>query len=74
MAKFQVWTEGYKVRGVSCKPMMWGEAEAPDFLLACCDVFARVDRFDPLRLTFWGCNLFESEEAASIGNPVGVAR
>lgn len=69
MATFEVWSEGYAVTGGSGPAQLIGTVEAPTFTEACQAVMADKDerlwgRFDPERLTVWGCRLFATEAEA----------
>lgn len=66
--KFQIWAEGYRVNGDQSDATLFGEEDAPDFESACrsyADANPKwADHFDPARLTYWGCRLFDNEADA----------
>ena len=65
---WQVWVEGFVVTGESGKAQLMGETEAKTFGEACRIVFSKTREhamyFDPVRLTYWGCRLFDNETDA----------
>lgn len=69
MTTFEVWAEGYAVTGEHGPAQLIGTAEAPTFAEACQAVMADKEerlwgRFDPERLTLWGCRLFRTATEA----------
>lgn len=65
--KYEVWCEGYAATGESAPAFKIGEAEAESFSKACAIVMDTDERrriFDPARLTYWGCRLFDNEADA----------
>lgn len=70
--KFQVWSEGYLcsgMEGIPSRAMFHGEFEGETFSDACqawMDTLSEEGKkdVDLVRLTFWGCRLFPSEEEA----------
>ncbi len=67
MSHFQVWAEGYQATGNSSRAQLLGSATAETFQGAC-DIVMRKDGlreyYDPKRLSFWGCRLFDNEADA----------
>ena len=66
---YAVWMEGYCTQGNSSKAKMIGMSRADSFQEACevayTDKDGKVDElFDPERLTYWGCRLFDNEREA----------
>ena len=66
--EFDVWSEGYQASGDSSRATYHGISEGRDFKDACINL-AEFDRnfskyFDPERITFWGCRLFDNEADA----------
>lgn len=66
--KYEVWMEGYLATGMEGIPQgatLVGEVEADSFKDAC-DLFYGNDTFhyNPQRLTYWGCKLFDNEQDA----------
>ena len=67
MKIFVVWAEGYQATGESGGATCFGAAQGVTFKDACISFFkTRLDGhfFDPERLTYWGCRLFDSEGVA----------
>ncbi len=68
--EYQVWSEGYTVMEGSGKADLHGIGYGHSFADACVDLASRDARFkkyfDPKRLTYWGCRLFDSEQEARI--------
>lgn len=67
MSTFEVWAEGYAATGESGTATFFGMAEAPSFAAACAQLFNRPPHdayFNAKALTYWGCRLFDNEEAA----------
>ena len=65
---WQIWSEGYTATGESGRAMLHGAAKGRTFKDACVE-FARTNLefhryFDPNRLTYWGCRLFDNGVAA----------
>jgi hypothetical protein len=68
---FEIWSEGFRATGDIGTAHKHGEQEGEDFADACRKQFAddppndwgRSD-FDPDRLTYWGCRLFDNEADA----------
>ncbi len=68
MKIWQIWSEGYAVTGQAGKAHLHGETEAETFNDACLTLAKRDGKFakyfDPQRMTFWGCRLFDNEAEA----------
>ena len=73
MKLYEIWSEGYLCTGVEGNPAkasLLGKVEAESFKDACIKLCspkefqARHGRFDPERLSVWGCRLFDNEKAA----------
>lgn len=65
---FEVWSEGYAISGARSGAILHGTAEGRSFPEACLQL-ARDHRsfahhFDPDRMTYWGCKLFDNEADA----------
>ena len=66
--KVDVWAQGYRTNGDSGSAHFWGSVEAED-LAGACKILASVDNqfkknFEPERMTWWGCRLFDNETDA----------
>jgi len=68
MPGYSVWLEGYRCTGNSGTAQIIGTAMAETFADACrkvaCKVKGRYGRFDPEKLTFWGCRAFPTRQEA----------
>jgi hypothetical protein len=69
MRTFEIWSEGYQATGESGKAVRHGSAKGKTFNDACA-ALAEEDEsfskfFDPGRLTYWGCRLFDSRTKAA---------
>jgi hypothetical protein len=73
MKTWEVWSEGYLATGMEGVPapaQKLGEAQAETFKDACDLVCSsstfqvRQGNYDPVRLTVWGCRLFDNKEEA----------
>jgi len=66
--QWEVWTEGWAATGEGGPATLLGKAIAPTFREACQIVITRKKmndgNWDPKRLTYWGCKLYDSEKAA----------
>lgn len=63
--KYTIWSEGFCVMEGHSKAILHGEAEGNSFKEACMN-YAKTDKefefyFDPDRMTYWGCKLFDNE-------------
>ena|SRR5690349_10139820 len=63
--KFDIWSEGYAASGESAPHMFHGSVEAPTFKEACIKHFGSDALFDPERLTYWSCRLFDNAADAA---------
>jgi hypothetical protein len=64
---YEVWAEGYVATGESGGATLLGRAEAETFAEACALVaktLSQPDLFDPDRLTYWSCKLFDNRHDA----------
>lgn len=64
---YEVWSEGYSISGNSADASLMGTIEANTFQEACEKLAEEklwLTDFDPARLTYWGCRLFDNEQAA----------
>ena len=66
--KYEIWSEGYSCTGNSSGAIYLGTFEAESFKAAC-DLLAKSDKefdrlYNPERMTFWGCRLFDNETDA----------
>lgn len=67
MNEYEVWSEGYRVSGNECDATFHGVFKGATFSDACAEFAKTISRpgdFDPERLTYWGCELFDNEEDA----------
>ena len=69
MKKYEVWMEGYSVQGNDAGAELISVVTADTFKEACTLAWTDNDgnvksSFDPERLTFWGCRLFDNENEA----------
>lgn len=68
MKTWQIWSEGYAVTGQSGEAHVHGSVEADTFNDACLTLAKRdsefAQYFDPQKMTFWGCRLFDNEADA----------
>lgn len=67
-SEIEVWSEGYAATGERGEAVCHGVVKAAS-LREACDALAKRDRafrayYDPERMTFWGCRLFDNEESA----------
>lgn len=76
--QFTVWSEGYAATGEHGTATMMGTSSGLDFKDACVKLFKQLAEerptekerkeyerlFDPEKLTFWACKLFDNEEEA----------
>lgn len=65
--KWQIWSEGYSVTGNEGGAQLLGEVEAQTFPGACAiwaNSCSDPSLFNPGRLTYWGCRLFDNEADA----------
>lgn len=70
MQVYEIWSEGYSVTGESAGAMFHTIRTADSFKDAC-KLYAIENvefgkYFDPNRMTFWGCGLFDNEKEAMI--------
>jgi len=68
MKVYDIWAEGYAATGESGGATLVGQACGETFKAAC-DKYATYDEgfkklYDPLRLTYWGCKLFDNRHDA----------
>jgi hypothetical protein len=68
MTTFTIWCEGYAATGEHATANCLGTFEGANFAEAC-DKWANrsctnPDLYDPDRLTYWGCQLFDNEAEA----------
>ena len=65
---FHIWAEGYQVNEGRSRATFMGQAPGETFAEACATLAEQnpefSKHFDPERLTYWGCRLFENEQAA----------
>ena len=61
---FEIWTEGYRATGEQATARKLGTAEGDDFRAACGAHFGADVNYDADQQTYWGCRLFDNEEAA----------
>lgn len=64
---FEIWSEGYACTGESSRAIHFGRCFGKTFKEACIKFFSyRDDKscFDPERMTFWACRLYDNEEDA----------
>lgn len=66
---FEIWCEGYSVTGgPDNKALFLGRGEGETFNQACVNFFSEnknfSDYFNPDKLTYWGCKLFDNEADA----------
>lgn len=67
---FQIWSEGFRATGESAGAHYHGSSIGKDFKEAC-DRFAEEnltfwEYYDPNRMTFWGCKLYDNEHEARL--------
>lgn len=67
--EFRIWSEGFILTGNKSGAMFHGRQNAPSFVEACTKFFAikghdLSNNYNPIRLTFWGCRLFDNETDA----------
>ena len=70
MKKYEIWSEGFVVMEGRGKAQLHGYAEGNTFKEACIN-YAKSDKefdfyFDPNRMTYWGCKLFDNEADARV--------
>lgn len=68
LMKYEVWCEGYRIMSGYSDANFLGACDAENFSEACHKVLRRrgMDdfNFNPERLTYWGCKLFDNEKDA----------
>lgn len=62
--RWEIWREGYRVTGNEATAEKVGEEEAETFAEACAKLYEGIDTFNSVRLTDWGCRLFDNENDA----------
>ncbi len=66
----EIWSEGFAATGQSGQAYSWGSVKASTLQEACNKLallnpeFARY--YDTKKLTYWGCRLFDNEQAARV--------
>jgi hypothetical protein len=65
----EIWREGYRITGNESPAALLAVVDAPN-LKAACDAHAAADpdwakHYNPERMTYWGCRLFDNEAEAS---------
>lgn len=70
MKVYDIWAEGYACTGDSAGATLVGQACAETFQEAC-NKYATYDAgfarlYDPERLTYWGCKLFDNRQDAQV--------
>lgn len=65
MKQFEIWSEGYAATGEAGPATFHGIYGGLDFKDACTN-YAKLDKafaryFNPDRMTYWGCSLFDNE-------------
>jgi hypothetical protein len=58
---FKIWSEGYSCTGECSSAIYLGEESDITFKKACVKFFSNTVLFDPNRMTYWGCRLFDNE-------------
>jgi hypothetical protein len=65
---FEIWSEGFAATGDSGEATLHGTATGQSFAEACLRLAkeqpAFAQHFDPDRMTYWGCRLFDNEADA----------
>lgn len=61
---YAIWSEGYRATSEVGDATFHGEAKGTSFKDACENFFKKDPYFDAVRLTYWGCELFDNEEDA----------
>lgn len=64
MKKYEIWSEGYACTGDWSPAFLMGVEDAETFKEACICRFKGDKNFDSVRLTYWGCRLFDNETEA----------
>lgn len=68
LKSWHIWAEGHIATGTTGDAISLGTASGDSFKAACDSLAASNPSFacnyDPDRMTFWGCRLFDSENAA----------
>jgi hypothetical protein len=69
MQTFEVWREGYRITGNSDIHYLMGTRDAETFEEACIILLSGDKFFNPEKLTYWSCRLFDnaSEAAEAFG-------
>lgn len=62
--KYEIWSEGYVCTGERSGAIFHTIVEAHSFKEACDKYFQDDLSYNPKRLTFWGCKLFDNETDA----------
>ena len=68
MNQYTIWGKGYRATGDSADATLLGKYHGENFKDAC-NNFAKINScfkscFDPNKMTYWGCRLFDNETAA----------
>lgn len=69
MQLYEVWSEGYRATGEAGEAQYLGTYKARSFSEACAKWVSTQPKedhyfFDPAKLTYWGCRLFDGEADA----------
>lgn len=60
----EVWCEGYMATGDSAEARLLGKTRASTLKEACDKLYSNDPSYDPERMTYWGCRLFDNEDDA----------
>jgi hypothetical protein len=61
---YEIWAEGFAATGERGEAQLLGRCYGNSFREACINQFIGNKLFDSSRLTYWGCKLFDNENAA----------
>lgn len=67
---YEIWSEGYAASGDRGTAIFFGKEEGATFQEACDKFFAEykkeesIKNYDPKRLTYWACRLYDNETDA----------
>ena len=58
---WEIWSEGYRTTGEVGGAIYHGSVNAKTFQRACDKKFTKQRTYNPLKLTLWGCRLFNNQ-------------
>ena len=64
MKEYEIWSEGYRATCEHGTATFHGKVKASSFKEACDIHFEGNSTYDPERMTYWACKLFDNEKSA----------